>query len=441
MARIPKVDDVEFMRAVHAATRRGGARSAHLLLFIVLTFLVLFMLWARQASLEEVTRGTGKVIPSSQVQVIQNLEGGIIAGIFVREGQIVESGEVLIRIDNTEVASDYRETRARYLGLLAAVARLTAMANGRDVVFPQAVLDEAPGVAADELAQYNSALAQLESDIGILRRQVEQRNQELRELRGRVGKLKRSLELVDQEIDMTEPLVRAGVISQVELLRLQREANDVEADIQATELAIPRAQAALSEASERIEERKISARTEAWYELNRFKSDLAVVTEAITGGQDRVFRSEVRSPVHGTVKQVLVTTIGGVIQPGEDLVEIVPIEDSLLIEAQIRPADIAFLRPGQDATVKITAYDFSIYGGLKGKVENISADTIKDERDESFYRVRLRTDVSYLGTEENPLPIIPGMTASVDILTGEKTVLDYLLNPILRAQSLALRER
>ncbi len=441
MARAKNREDAEFMPDVQAATRRGARPSAHLLLFVILLFFVAFGIWARQATLEEVTRGEGKVIPSSQIQVVQNLEGGIVAEIPVREGQIVEKDQVLIRIDDTQAAASYREARARYLSLLAAVARLKAEVKGSGVEFPPEVLGEAPDVGADERALFDARRSGLRADLDILRRQEEQRRQELVELRGRLNRLRRSYQLVSEELKIIEPLVKKGVVSQVELLRLRREANNIRGDREATRLAIPRVKAALQEASRRIEEKTINFRTEALRELNQRKADLAVVAETITTGRDRAFRADVRSPVRGTVKQIMVNTIGGVIQPGQDLVEIVALEDTLLIEARIRPADIAFLRPKQEATVKITAYDYSIYGGLKANVEDISADTIEDEKGESFYRIRLRTEHSFLGTKEDPLPIIPGMTASVDILTGEKTVLDYLLKPILRLKARALRER
>ena len=431
------------MPALHAATRSGARPSAYFLLFIIALFFNVFLWWANWATLDEVTRGDGKVIPSSQIQVVQNLEGGIIAGISVREGEVVNKGQILVRIDQTQAAAGYRESRAKYLSLLAAVARLKAEVDGTEIAFPGEVLDDAPNVAADELALFASRQSGLKTDLAILRRQEDQRRQELVELRGRLVRLKESYQLVTEELKIIEPLVANGVVSKVELLRLRREANDIKGDREATRLAIPRASAARHEATQRIEERKISLRTESLRELNQKSAELAVVAETITSGKDRALRADVRSPVHGTVKQILVSTVGGVIRPGQDLVEIVPLEDTLLIEARIRPADIAFLRPGQDATVKITAYDFSIYGGLKAKVEHISADTIEDEQQkgETFYRIRLRTDRSYLGTEQDPLPIIPGMTASVDILTGEKTVLDYLLKPILKVRERALRER
>lgn len=227
----------------------------------------------------------------------------------------------------------------------------------------------------------------------------------------------------------------------MELLRLEREVADLQSQIDAVRSSRPRAEAALAEANGRIEERRVTFRTEASQLLNEQRVEFKSIDAQLDAAKDRSGRTEVTTPVRGTVKTIFIKTIGGVIQPGQDLVEVVPIEDTLLIEAQIRPSDIAFIRPQQPAVVKITAYDFSTYGGLDAVVEEISADTIQDERGEHWFRVRLRTDKAFLGTEANPLPIIPGMTASVDILTGHKTVLEYLLRPILRAKDTALRER
>ncbi len=436
-------EDTDFMPAIHAATRRGAPLATHALLLVIGLFFFFFIGWASQATLEEVTRGEGKVIPSSQVQIVQNLEGGILSEILVREGQIVDKGQVLLRIENTQAGSDYRETRAKHLRLSATVARLRAEINGTKVKFPADVMSNAPNVAANELELFEARKSGRKADLSILRQQETQRRQELIEVRGKLVRLKRSHKLIVEELNITQPLVDTGVVSRVVFLRLEREANDIRGALEETRLIIPRAQSALQEAKQRINEQTIKFRTESLGEINERAAELAVISEAITARQDRVFRTNVRSSVRGTIKQIMINTVGGVIRPGQDLVEVVPLEDTLLIEAQIRPADIAFLRPDQEAMVKISAYDFAIYGGLKAKVEHISADTIIDEtkKNESFYLVRLRTDKSYLGRDDKQLPIIAGMTASVDILTGEKTVLDYLLKPILRAQSRALRER
>jgi membrane fusion protein, adhesin transport system len=439
--RRPKRTDGEFAIGRAAAELHGPRGFAHLLLFAIIAFFVIFFAWASWAELEEVTRGEGKVIPSSQVQVVQNLEGGIVAEIPVREGAIVERGEVLVRINNVRAASELQESRQRYFALRGALSRLHAEVDDVPVAFAPEIMAEAPDVAQSERALYQARQAALQSELEVLRSQAAQREQELTELATLLGQLERSHALAREELAITEPLAKNRVVSRVQLLRLQREVNDLAGELEAARLAVPRVEAALREATRRIEERQLSFRAEAQRELNAVQAEAAALQPVITAEADMVSRTEVRSPMRGTIKQLFVNTVGGVIQPGADLVEIVPLEDNLLVEAKVRPADIAFLRPGQPAVVKVTAYDFAIYGGLDAVVEDISADTITDERGESFYRVRVRTHDSVLHKAEEPLPIIPGMTTQVDILTGEKTVLDYLLKPILRAKERALRER
>ncbi len=432
-------DDADLVTGAAAADRLRPHGMSHVLLAAVLLFMVAFLVWARWATLDEVTRGEGRVIPSRQIQIVQNLEGGIIAAILAREGEIVDEGQVLMRIDNVRAATDYREKRARYLALVAATARLRAEIDETAPAFPTELTNEAPALAENELALFRSRQTELEGELDILRRQEEQRGQELNELRTRLAQLDRSYRLANQELTLMES-VGTGV-SKGDLLRLRRQVNDLQGELEQGTLAVPRAESALGEAGKRIEKAFSTFRAEAQRDLNAHEAEIAGLKEVVIAGEDRVRRTEVRSPVRGTIKTLKIGTIGGVVQPGADLVEIVPLEDTLLVEAQVRPADIAFLAPGLPAMVKITAYDFSIYGGLKGVVEEISADTIANERHENFYRVRVRTERNYLGTESKPLRIIPGMTAQVDVLTGEKTVLDYLLKPILKARSRALTER
>jgi adhesin transport system membrane fusion protein len=419
----------------------GASRSSHLILAATVLFLVVALLWAANATLDEVTRGEGKVIPSSKVQIVQNLEGGILERILVREGDLVERDQPLLQLDDTRFSSTFRETRLKYLALLAKSARLRAEANKQPLQIPEIVWQEREDLARNEVALFESRAVELESNLSILREQESQTSHELAELHSKKNKIARSHELVRQELVMSEPLADEGAISEVEILRLKRSVNDLRGDLDASRLAIPRLQSAMEEMKDKIGDLEISFRTQARGELNEVEAELSGVEETLRSQQDRVSRTLVRSPVKGEVKQVKVTTIGGVIQPGMDLIEIVPIEGTLLVEAHVRPADIAFLRPNQDAQVKLTAYDYAIYGGLPAKLEHISADTITNEDGESFYLIRVRTERSHLGTEEHPLKIIPGMTAVVDILTGEKTVLDYLMKPVLRAREMALRER
>ncbi|CCD05561.1 TPA: HlyD family type I secretion periplasmic adaptor subunit [Legionella pneumophila] len=367
----------------------------HIILWTSLLFFIVAIIWANYAILDEVTTGQGKVIPSSEVQVIQNLEGGIIQNIFVKEGQIVKKDQILMQIDNTRFMASYAEAEKKIDALEIEIIRLNAEISDTKPVFPDKFIKTYPHLVQDQLSLYESRMREL-------------------------NQLKKSLELAQKELDLTRPLLKGGSVSEVEVIRLERSVSEIKGNIE-------------------------KFKSEELDKLNKARSELFALIEANKADKDRLTRTTVRSPVYGIVKQIKMNTIGGVVQPGSDLLEIVPLDDTLLIEAKIRPSDIGFIHPGQKAMVKITAYDFSIYGGLDGVVEHISADTIFDEKtdkkEESFYIVKVRTDKNYLGTEKKPLPIIPGMQASVDILTGQKSVLQYLLKPIIKAKQSALRER
>jgi adhesin transport system membrane fusion protein len=434
--------DVEFMNDTTAAVLMQTPRGGRLILWMVFLFLLFALLWANWAELDEVTKGVGKVIPSSQVQIIQNLEGGILSSLLVAEGDAVEKNQILLQIDDTRFSSSLRETQLQFWALKAKAARLQAESEGKEFIAPTDYLEKHPELVNQELTLFKSRQKQLATNRGILSDQMDQMRQEIAELRAKQSQLGRSLGLLSKELRLSQPLVDAGAISEVEVLRLERQVNELRGELESTTLAIPRAKSRLEEAEKKVSEIVIRFRNEAHTELNEVLAELSQLEETSVALEDRVKRTAVRSPVKGTVKQMLVNTVGGVIQPGMELMAIVPLEDSLLIEAKVGPKDIAFLHPGQKAIVKLTAYDFSIYGALEGKVEHISADTIKEEReDESYYLVRVRTEMNYLGTPESGLPIIPGMQAEVDILTGKKTVLEYLMKPILRAKGRALRER
>ncbi|MCY1416266.1 Type I secretion system membrane fusion protein PrsE [compost metagenome] len=296
-------------------------------------------------------------------------------------------------------------------------------------------------MAEDELSLYQSRQRRLDSEQNTLNEQLRQKTQELAEFRSKQEQYRSSLGLIQQELNMSTPLVGTGAISPVEILRLKRSAVEVRGSMDATRLAIPRAEAAINEIKSKIDESELVFRSEAAKELNEKRTELSKITATSIAIEDRVSRTTVVSPVHGIIKLLKVNTIGGVVQPGSDLVEIVPLEDNLLIEAKVRPQDVAFLHPGQPAMVKFSAYDYTIYGGLKAKLELISADTVTDDKGNSFYLIQVRTDKNHLGGDNKPLLIIPGMTATVDIITGQKSVLDYLLKPVLKARTEALRER
>ena len=430
----------EFAADLKAAAARGPRKAATLLLVAMAAFVVVAIVWAGRASVDEVAVGAGRVIPTSQVQVVQNLEGGILSALMIAEGDVVEAGQVLLRIDDTTFASSFRENRARYFGFLASVARLEAEVDGKPVAFP-AELAEEREVVASERALLDARRAELDASLDVLRRQEEQRKQELLELQRRITGTDQRLALARQELAIMTPMVDRGVTPRVELLRMQRQVNELEQDLETGRIGVPKADAALAEAQRRQAERRAAFRSAAQQDLNAPRVQLRSLQESMTSVRDRVARTEVKSPVRGIVQRIKINTIGGVIKPGDDLVEVVPLDDTLLVEARIRPSDIAFLRPGQDAQVKLTAYDYATYGILPGKLEYISADTIVDEQGQSYYRIRVRTAATYLGTEDKPLHIIPGMVAQVDVLTGKKTVLEYLLKPVIRARNNALRER
>lgn len=347
----------------------------------------------------------------------------------------------LLRLDDTRFASNVGETEADRLALLLRVERLSAEVESRELLVSDEVREKAPGQADNEIQLFQSRKQQLLDEVAGLEEQLTQRRQELREFASKQSQFSNSLNLLRQEIRMSEPLVAEGAISQVEVLRLKRAEVEARGQLEATTLAIPRAEAAIKEVERKVDETRGRFRSEALTQLNEARTELSKIQSTGRALEDRVNRTLVTSPVRGIVKQLLVNTIGGVIQPGSDLVEIVPLDENLLIEARIRPQDIAFLHPGQEAMVKFTAYDFTIYGGLKAELEQIGADTVTDDDGNSFYEIKLRTNKSHLGTEEHPLLIIPGMVASVDIITGKKSVLSYLLKPIIRARSEALRER
>ncbi|MEE5151471.1 HlyD family type I secretion periplasmic adaptor subunit [Pseudomonas alliivorans] len=430
-----------FLSYRSVAVADPSSRTLSLTVWVTAALLLSALLWAGFAVLEEVTTGEGKAIPSSKVQVIQNLEGGIVTDIFVREGQVVNKGDTLLRLDDTRFMSSRSESEVDRLTLTAQVERLAAEAEGRPLTLPAQVTSSAPQVAADEHALYESRQRRLASEQRTLNEQLRQKTQELAEFRSKQEQFRSSLALVQQELDMSAPLVGSGAVSPVEILRLKRNAVEIRGSMNANTLAIPRAEAAISEIRSRVQESELGFRADAARELNEKRNDLARISASRIAIDDRMSRTTVVSPVRGIVKTLKVNTIGGVVQPGNDLMEIVPLEDNLLIEAKVRPQDVAFLHPGQKAMVKFSAYDYTLYGGLPARLELIGADTVTDDKDNSFYLIQVRTDSNHLGSDSKPLLIIPGMIATVDIITGEKSVMDYLLKPVLKARAEALRER
>ena len=416
-------------------------RFSHLSLWLTCAFVVIAIVWANFASLEEIARAEGRVIPSSQTQFVQNLEGGILRRILVEEGERVTKGQVLLQIDDTRFASTLNESIAASSALRFRILRLTAELAGTAMSTPVGLSELEQQSLDDERALYQSRQEELASSLGVLNQQLNQHRQTRAELMREVEKLEQAAAYAQQELLMTAPLVETGAVSQVELIRLKAAVNEAEGRLDTIALKLPNQDSVIAEAEEKIAERQQRFRSLAQLDLTDARAALDRLNFSSVALLDRVDRTEVRSPVDGIVNQLLVTSQNAVIQPGMDLIEIVPLNDTLLISAKVRPIDIAFIRPGQRATVKLTAYDFAIYGGLDATLEHISADTLVDETGEYFFQIRVRTTQNYLGNQTNPLPIMPGMIATVDITTGQKTVMDYLLKPLKRATATALTER
>jgi adhesin transport system membrane fusion protein len=417
---------------------RSRTRRAQAIVRTSVAVVALLLIWAGVAHVEEVTRGEGRVIPSRQLQVVQSLDGGVVAEILVQEGQVVDAGQLLLRIDETRATSGVRESAAQGFALRARLARLRALAEGSAFLPPTASNKEEASTVEEERRLFTARQSELATMLSINRQQLAQRQQELSEMQSRRVAAQRGLELTQQELNQTRPLLATGAVSQVDILRLERDVTRNRGDMEQATAQIARVQAAIGEAQRKITETEIGFRNEARRDMAEAAGRLNALNEGAVALADRVDKAQVKSPVRGRVQRLLANTIGGVVQPGKDIVEIVPLDDTLVLEARIVPKDIAFIHPGQKALVKLTAYDFSIYGGLEASVENISPDTIVDERGNAFYVVRVRTGKTKLS---DSMPIIPGMTAEVDVLTGRKTVLSYLLKPVLRAKAYALSER
>lgn len=436
-----QAEDIDLTTDIRTSILAQSPRGGRAIIWVIFVLFLMFMVWAYYSNIEQVTRGDGKVVPSTQIQIVQNLEGGILSEIMVDVGELVKKDQLLLRIDETRFSSSFKQNRVKYLSYKARAARLLSEANGTSFEVPKEVMDEKPEIGIREQELFESRNREFQSNMGILQEQISQREHEYKELTTKLEELARTYALLQKELELTRPLVAQGAVSEVEVLHLERQASQMQGEIATIRQTIPKAQSRLQESQLALRENELVFFNKAKSELNEILAELDEVSASAIALEDRLRRTNVRSPVTGTINRLLVNTVGGVIQPGMDLVEIVPLEDTLVVETKIKPADIAFLRPNQEAKVKFTAYDFTIYGGLNAKLEHISADSITDEKGNSFYLVRLRTDKNYLGPESDPLPIIPGMVASVDILTGKKTILAYLLKPVLRAKYMALREQ
>lgn len=386
------------------ALLREPMTMSRYLLYAIVAFILVFIVWANLTEVDERTMAMGKVIPSSSVQEVQNLEGGIVKKIYVHEGEIVNQGQVLLKIDDTQYSANLEQKEVSYYSMMAKKLRLQAESEGLDKLeLPSKLLEEYPEIAAHEQALFVANTEQVGS---------------------KLITLEKNLTIAKERLAIAEPMVEERIVSRNEFLKLQQEVNELQGKYN--------------------DELKVYE-SEARGQLNEVNSEVKSLEKLLSGYEDTLDRSTIRSPVYGIVKKVNVDTVGGVIEAGEDIMEIVPLDDQLQIEARVNPKDIAFIRAGQDASISITAYDPSIYGYIDGKVAYVSADAITDNNDEgkpeTYYKVIVQTKTNHINYHDNELPIIPGMQTSVSILTGKKSIMDYILKPILKVRQEALRER
>jgi adhesin transport system membrane fusion protein len=401
-------EDVDFIKDTKAALLTKRTTFFGFILYSVIGLIIIVIIWAYFAPIDQMTLGEGKVIPSSEVKVIQSLDGGIIATLDVEEGAIIKKNQVLLTFDDTRYKSDYEQGKEKYFSLIAIIARLNAETQGLDhVTFPKELVENSPDLVVTENKLFEARKLSLTQEL---------------------GSLQKNYDLAEHVIKIYEPLLKTGVVPKIDYYKAQQSANEIQHNIFTLQ---------------------DKYRQDALTDLNQRKADLAVITESLTSLKDKMQKTTIRSPVNGIVKKIYIHTIGAVIQSAQPIMEILPIEDTLLIQVKIKPSDIAFISVGQEATVKISAYDYSIYGSLNGKVEYISVDAIDDSKvnnsiskDElNYYVVNVRTIKSYLGSAHYKLPIMAGMNATVYIKTGKKTVLEYILKPMIKAKEESLRER
>ena len=435
-----KDSDIEFMSSLSQAALETPTIKSQLIVWIVLIIIIFLIIWAKNAELDKIVRGDGKVTPSGEVRTVQNYEGGIVSEIFARSGDHVTKGQILLKLDNTQFASSFGEAQDQEFDLLAQSVRLKSEAFGKPFKTMRTKDSHLTTALKRERKLYKNRLKQLKTSQNILDEKITQNKNELTEAYNQVNQLTRSQQLLQKEINLMEVGVRDGYASEVDLLKLQRESNEIRTKILSTEYSIPRIKSIISESKTKRIEAKQAFQNEAHEKLNEVLAKLEQIESSKTALEDKVKRTNIRSPVAGIISELLVNTIGEVVQPGSDIVKVIPKDDSLVLETRILPADIGFLYPGLKAKVKFTAYDFAIYGGLNGIVEKISANTHVDEEGNSYYIAKIKTERNYLGKENSSLILLPGMTATVDIIVGKHTILDYLIKPIIKAKELALRE-
>ncbi len=442
MNKRPHRDDQAFMSSVSQAILAKPVGMSRALIWIIFLLIAFLIFWANNTELDKLVRADGKVVPSSQIQVVQNLEGGIVKDIYVKTGDVITKNAPLIKLDSTQYDSSATENAIRLLQINAKAQRLRAEATGQSLSMNHAPAgpEDNRTIYVREFELYETRQQQQISQDIVLKEQILQKQSELSSTKSQIEQLQTTLNLINREVALMSPLVKKGVASEIDLLKLKREQNEIQSQKNNLKNSIPMLNSQIKEFKAKRQEAREQFANAAKEELNEILAEKAQIESSNLAINDRMVRTLIKSPVEGTIKQLFVNTIGGVIQPGRDILEIVPLNDTLVLEAKIKPADIGFLYPGLKTKIKFTAYDFSIYGGLDGQVASISADTITDEEGQSFYLAKITTNAKYLQRHNEKLFLMPGMTASVDIIVGKQTILDYILKPILKTKETALRE-
>ena len=432
--------DVAYMQSLSAAVVKRSPK--HMMMVVSLIGAVVFvaLLWMGWAEIDVVVRGTGKVIPARQIQIIQSLEGGIISEILVQEGDLVENSQPLLKISDVAFSSSFEENRLSYYELRAKSARLKAEAFTEEFVRDAEVEAASSALLNSEEGLFESNRQQLRQTLSIYEEQVSQQESTLEEAQSKHRQLEKSLKLMQKEVKIKAALVERRIISEVEYLQLQQREAEMEGELDGVRISIPRIRSTVEEGRRKLEQVRLDFSNKAKLELNEVMSEISRIAETQTNLEDRVSRTTLRSPVKGIVQKLYVNTIGGVVTPGSEILAIIPRDDNLLVEVRLKPADIAYIIEGQETRLKFTAYDFAIYGSLKGLVSFVSADTVTDDEGVSYYVARVRPTRSYLGQKSQPMPIKVGMASEVDIITDKKTILAYLLKPISRGLDRALQE-
>lgn len=393
-------EDLSFIKDCEVAELGRKNPFANIIIWLTCFFIFAFLLWSYYSNIDQVTVGQAKVLPSSRVQSIQTLDGGVLEKIFVKEDDVVKKGQILMQLDLTRYAAEYRSALAKSQALEASIARLNAQAeHAKEIVFPESIVKNRPDLIVREKELFHQ--------------KTDSYNEAL-------FALNHKSRLVNTQLDILTPLAKEGLVSKLEVIRLEGEAAELKGQVDKAEN---------------------DYRDDALSQIDKMKSELESVGESLTALKDRTEKATIRSSVEGIVNKINIHTVGGVVKPGDTLMEIVPVDANVLIDARLTPQEVAFIHQGQAATVKITAYDYSIYGGLHGVVQSIGADTIADEKGNQFFHVMIKTTNNYLEHDGKRLPIIPGMTATVHIMTGKQSILKYLLKPIIKAKSNALTER